>query len=137
MRAHTVRQKIHTIAVCFYKEATLFNIVTSCLIEALHGIYTKMVRSCCAVGCTNRQEGEKKNLTFYRIPKGRTPIERRRRKDWVRAIRRADRKTWTQEQISKAYICAEHFISGDFVNVICFFLLGRWWHVCSVNDFWI
>ncbi|XP_065054555.1 peroxynitrite isomerase THAP4-like [Rhopilema esculentum] len=71
-----------------------------------------MVRSCCAVGCANRQEGEKKNLTFYRIPKGRTPIEKRRRQDWLRAIRRDDWRTWSDEKISKAFICAEHFISG-------------------------
>ena len=49
------------------------------------------------------------NLHFYSIPKGKTPFEKRRRDDWIRAIRR---KNWPDEQISKARICSEHFVSG-------------------------
>eukprot|EP00112_Aurelia_sp_Birch-Aquarium-sp1_P012053 Seg253.27 transcript_id=Seg253.27/GoldUCD/mRNA.D3Y31 product="THAP domain-containing protein 4" protein_id=Seg253.27/GoldUCD/D3Y31 len=71
-----------------------------------------MPRSCCAVGCTNRQVGEKKHVPFYKMPKGSTPFERRRREDWIRAIRCDDWKTWSPDKISKAFICGEHFIAG-------------------------
>ena len=73
-----------------------------------------MPRTCCAVGCTNRKTGEKKEVPFYKMPKGSTPIEKRRRKDWIRALRREDWKTWSEEQISNAFVCGEHFILGLF-----------------------
>ena len=69
----------------------------------------KMPKSCCAVGCTNRQTKENANLHFHSIPKGITPFQKRRRDDWIRAIRR---KNWADEQISKALICSEHIVSG-------------------------
>ena len=73
-----------------------------------------MPRTCCAVGCTNRKTGEKKEVPFHKMPKGSTPIEKRRRKDWIRALRREDWKTWSEEQISNAFVCGEHFILGLF-----------------------
>ena len=50
--------------------------------------FSKMPRTCCAVGCTSRKIGEKKDVPFYKMPKGSTPIEKRRRQDWMTAIRR-------------------------------------------------
>ena len=70
-----------------------------------------MPRSCCAVGCMNCQIGDKKDLTFYKMPKGSTPLERRRRDDWIKAIRRDDWKTWSADKTSNAFICAEHFVT--------------------------
>ena len=86
-----------------------------------------MPKSCCAVGCTNRKEKEKKNVPFYNIPKGKTPIEKRRRDDWIQAIEREDWKAWSHEKILKACICGEHFISGTdlelmYSEVIKFFV---------------
>ena len=46
------------------------------------------------------------------MPSKNTPIERRRRADWMRALRREDWKTWTDAQISKQKVCGSHFISG-------------------------
>eukprot|EP00795_Rhopilema_esculentum_P010001 gene10001-18627_t len=71
-----------------------------------------MHRTCCAVGCTNRKIGEKKDVPFYKMPKGSTPIEKRQRQDWMTTIRRADWKSWSEEKISNAFICGENFISG-------------------------
>eukprot|EP00794_Sanderia_malayensis_P006493 gene6493-7237_t len=71
-----------------------------------------MPQSCGAVGCTNRKIGDKKGLPFYNILKGKTPIEKRRREAWIKAIRREDWKKWPEEHISKAKICAEHFVTG-------------------------
>jgi len=51
-------------------------------------------------------------LPFYKIPSKNTPIERRRRAEWMRALRREDWKTWTDAQISKQKVCGCHFISG-------------------------
>ncbi|XP_056152613.1 uncharacterized protein LOC130127078 isoform X4 [Lampris incognitus] len=72
-----------------------------------------MPHSCCAVGCTNRKDGKNKHLHFYRVPKGKTPFEKRRRQAWIHAIRREDWKMWSEDQISNAKICGEHFISGE------------------------
>jgi len=80
-----------------------------------------MPQSCCAVGCANRKIGAKKSLPFYNIPKGKSPIERRRREAWIKAICREDWKTWSEDKISKAKICAEHFVTGSyhaFINYI-------------------
>ena len=71
-----------------------------------------MPQTCCAVGCANIKTGEKKEMPFYKMPKGSTPIEERRRQDWIRALRREDWKTWSQAQISNAFVCGEHFILG-------------------------
>lgn len=71
-----------------------------------------MPDTCCAVGCTHRREGVNKTLTFYNIPSRKTPFEKKRREDWIQAIKRADWDRWSYDQISKAKICAAHFISG-------------------------
>ena len=62
-----------------------------------------MPTSCCAVGRTNRFSRESK-LSFYKIPKGLTPFEARRRKDWLKAINRKDWESWPDEKISKERI---------------------------------
>ncbi|XP_056153568.1 lethal(3)malignant brain tumor-like protein 2 [Lampris incognitus] len=72
-----------------------------------------MVHSCCVVGCTNRKRGDNKRLHFYRMPKRKSPVEKRRRQAWIRAIGREDWKTWSDEKISNAKICGAHFISGQ------------------------
>ena len=67
-----------------------------------------MVESCCAVGCSQRRV-KCCGITFYRIPKGKTPTEARRRQDWIKAI---SRDQCSEEQISRARICGNHFVSG-------------------------
>ena len=86
----------------------------------------KMPKSCCAVGCTNRQTKENAKLHFYCIPKGKTPFEKRKRDDWIRAIRR---KNWPDEQIAKARICSEHFVSGINLSFVSH-LKGMWYLIC-------
>ena len=61
----------------------------------------KMVRSCCAFGCTN-WSGEGKNLQFYSFPK--RPVERSR---WIAAV---GRESWQPNQHSR--ICSAHFVIG-------------------------
>ena len=39
-------------------------------------VIEKMPYSCCAVACANWKTGEKKKVPFYRIPKGKTPLEK-------------------------------------------------------------
>ena len=60
-----------------------------------------MVKSCCAIGCTNRLTKEN-TLSFYRFP---ADIERR--KLWITAINRRD---WEPNKYS--YVCSAHFVSG-------------------------
>ena len=61
-----------------------------------------MVNICCIIGCTRRSDREK-NLHFYTIPKGKTPFEEKRRRDWLLAIKREDwnKPEWTMERINK------------------------------------
>ena len=87
-----------------------------------------MPQSCCAAGCTNWKIGARKNFPFYNIPKGKSLIERRRSEAWIKAICRLEWKTWSEDNILKAKICAEHFLTGSyhaFINylssLICVF----------------
>lgn len=64
-----------------------------------------MVKSCCAIGCTNRLT-KGSSLSFYRFP---TDTDRRRQ--WIAAIRR---KEWEPNEYS--YVCSAHFISGKKSN---------------------
>ena len=67
-------------------------------------IFDKMVHSCCAYGCTNRMEKQKK-LGFFRFPsKGK---EKDRRERWIRALKRKD---WNPTANSR--ICGDHFVNG-------------------------
>ena len=84
-----------------------------------------MPDSCCAVYCTNRREGRNKHLPFYSIPSKRTAIGRRRRKEWMQALRRDDWRTWSEEKISKQKVCGEHFISGDYQLIYSFCVLPQ------------
>ena len=93
----------------------------------------KMPDSCCAVSCQNRREGKNRSLSFYNIPSRKTPIEQRRRKEWIRALRRDDWKSWTEEQISKQKVCSEHFISGKLAYDLFIFVL-QFKHVEEEND---
>ena len=73
-----------------------------------------MVNSCCIVGCKKRSDKEK-HLHFYRIPDGKTPLEEKRRRDWLSAIKRTDWKKpeWTTQRINKQRVCSYHFLSGQ------------------------
>ena len=73
-----------------------------------------MPQSCCAVGCANRKIGAKKNLPFYNIPKGKSPIERRRREAWIKAICQNDWNTGSEDKMSKAKICVENCLTGSY-----------------------
>ena len=46
-----------------------------------------MAKSCCAVGWSQRRV-KCCGIPFYRIPKGKTPSEAQRRRDWIKAINR-------------------------------------------------
>lgn len=60
-----------------------------------------MVKSCCAVGCTNRhQKGS--GLSFYRFP-----VASDRRSQWIAAVRR---ENWQPNEYS--WVCSAHFVSG-------------------------
>ena len=72
-----------------------------------------MPDSCCVVGCSNRRSKDS-NIPFYTVPKGKSPLERKRREDWIKAISREDWKFWSEDQISKARVCGAHFVSGKF-----------------------
>lgn len=63
-----------------------------------------MVRACCVVQCTNRDDtkGKEKGLHFFRFPK-----DVRKRRAWIRAI---NRKNFAPNEHS--CICSEHFESG-------------------------
>ena len=64
-----------------------------------------MVKSCCAIGCTNRLT-KGSTLSFYRFP---ADVERRRL--WIAAINRRD---WEPNEYS--YVCSAHFVSGKKIN---------------------
>ena len=61
----------------------------------------EMVKSCCAVGCTNRWV-RGCGVSFYRFP---ADLERRAR--WVNAV---NRKNW--QPTGHSWLCSCHFISG-------------------------
>ena len=67
-----------------------------------------MPESCCAIGCLQRRV-KGCGISFYRIPKGKTPFEAQRRWDWIKAI---NGDQWSVEQISHARICVNRFVSG-------------------------
>ena len=71
-----------------------------------------MPDSCCVVNCSNRRVGKLKSMPFYRLPKGKTPIEKRRRAAWIAAVDREDWKGWSEEQMSRSRVCGSHFVSG-------------------------
>jgi len=64
-----------------------------------------MVKSCCAVGCTNRLK-KGSGIQFYRFPEDKV-----RRGQWVAAV---GRKNWNPMQYS--WICSAHFVSGSESN---------------------
>lgn len=69
-----------------------------------------MVKSCCAVGCTNRYNRES-GITFHRIPSD--PVYGYL---WIQAINRIDhvtKKLWTPSKYD--VICSEHFHPDDFM----------------------
>lgn len=60
-----------------------------------------MVKSCCAVGCTNRfKKGS--GVTFYRFPE-----DEQRRLRWIAAV---GRKDWLPSEYT--WLCSDHFLSG-------------------------
>ena len=64
-----------------------------------------MVKSCCAVGCTNRYT-KGAGISFYRFPE-----HKERREKWIAAI---GRKDWVPGEYT--WICSQHFISGEKSN---------------------
>ena len=68
-----------------------------------------MPESCCAVACSQRRV-KGCGISFYRIPKGKAHFEALRRRDWIKAINSRDQ--WSEEQISHARTCGNHFVSG-------------------------
>ena len=73
-----------------------------------------MVTTCCVPNCSsNTEKPECKGLHYYVIPSGKTPIEQRRRRDWIKAIPRSDWENKTDQQISNMRICSAHFVSGE------------------------
>jgi len=84
----------------------------------------KMVISCCAVGCANRQG--KANTSFYRIP-----FDGERRHRWIAAIRRKD---WQPSKYSR--ICSEHFLQGKnhFLVTCNSFFVIPYRHPCPNGD---
>ena len=69
------------------------------------------VTSCCVVNCTNKHTRDKIN-SFYRIPSNKTPILARRKRKWLKVIKRSDWNTWTPERISKERACGSQFFPG-------------------------
>ena len=59
------------------------------------------MKSCCAVGCTNRHS-KGSSLSFYRFP-----IDPERRARWIAAIKRVN---W--EPNKHSFLCSDHFITG-------------------------
>ena len=59
-----------------------------------------MPDSYCAGNCQNRRTGKNKSLPFYKIPSGKSPIARRQRSEWIRALILEDCKTWSDDKIS-------------------------------------
>ncbi|XP_050396778.1 THAP domain-containing protein 6-like [Patella vulgata] len=73
-----------------------------------------MVRSCCAIGCTNRDtpENRKKDITFHQIPN-----DPGQRKSWLIAINRLDldgKHSWEPSSIQT--LCSQHFQEDDFMK---------------------
>ena len=67
-----------------------------------------MPESCWPVGCSQRTV-KGCGIHLYRVPKGKTPFEARRRRHWIKAI---DRDQWSEEPISHARISGNHFVLG-------------------------
>ena len=61
-----------------------------------------MVKSCCAVGCTNRYTKDC-GLRFYRFP---SDVDRRSK--WLAAMKRDN---WKPDEHS--WVCSAHFVSGN------------------------
>ena len=64
-----------------------------------------MVKSCCAVGCSNRYS-KGCGISFYRFP-----TDAAKRNKWIAAIRRKD---W--EPTEHSWLCSAHFINGKRSN---------------------
>jgi hypothetical protein len=64
------------------------------------GSQERMVKSCCAVGCTNRST-KGNTVPFYRFP-----ADTERRRLWISAI---NRKGWEPNEYS--YVCSAHFVA--------------------------
>ena len=67
-------------------------------------LVTSMPRSCCAIGCTNRdtKENREKGIKFHRIP-----VIKDKRNLWLSAIKRKDFDPKEDD-----CICSEHFVGG-------------------------
>ena len=75
----------------------------------------EMVKSCCAIGCTNRfRQQSDGGVRFYRFP-----ADPERTKRWCHAIKRMDPDnrlvSWTAS--THSYICAAHFVGGKWTVI--------------------
>ena len=60
-----------------------------------------MVKSCCAVGCSNRYS-KSCGISFYRFP-----TDEAKRSKWIAAVRR-----YNWEPSEHSWLCSAHFVSG-------------------------
>lgn len=83
-----------------FRRATFF-LLKPLFFRFNHNKHKAMVRACCVVQCTNRDDskGKEKGLHFFRFPK-----DVRKRRAWIRAI---NRKNFAPNEFS--CICSEHF----------------------------
>ncbi|XP_061590689.1 zinc finger protein 48-like [Cololabis saira] len=65
--------------------------------------------ACCVAGCGNLYS-PRGSIPFYRIPTGFRPHNRRRRRLWVEAIKKANGSSG--EELQDGRVCGAHFISG-------------------------
>ena len=66
----------------------------------------EMPFSCCAIDCVSRYN-KRKGVKLFRVPSGKSVACKKKRRAWIRAIRR---KNWAPNKHSR--ICSLHFISG-------------------------
>lgn len=69
--------------------------------------------SCCVTGCKSRHSSGSK-LRFYRIPSGKGPFRKNRRRLWLQAIQQVNGST--EGLKGNVRVCGAHFISGKIVQ---------------------
>ena len=80
----------------------------------------QMPRCCYAVRCTNQQKSEIRNMFLLWNAERLHAIWEKKKRDWIRAIRRDDWKTWGSEKISKA-----SFAGKIYYRLVC--------HACNTH----
>lgn len=70
---------------------------------------------CCVSGCHNRATSSSK-LKFFKIPRGSSPLQTKRRKLWLDAI--GEVNGGTEELKGSARVCGAHFTSGKHASLL-------------------